>query len=590
MNDCAHELLDTSEPATLAAQRARLAADVEATAALPGIDTAALAALREKLAGKLFNLVVAGEFKRGKSSVINALLAAEVLPTGVVPLTSIVTVLRHGASPSAEVVFEGGRREAIALEHVADYVTERGNPQNAKHVREVEVAYPAPWLAHGFRIVDTPGIGSAYQHNTDVTRAYLPQADAVVFVASVEQPVSQSELDFLAGIRACASKIFCLLNKTDYVTQAELAESVAYSTAVLREALGTDVPVFPVSARRALEARRQGAGGTFAASGFAPFDTALQGFFANDSAAVWVGSVRRRLTRLLSEFRLTVDLERKAIDAPLASLDENLHAFTGKKAEVLQARADGEALLHADANRLVKERLDPDMESLRHELTGRFDRAVPDWLAAAVAQHALPRRVALEQRIASEVRAAFDAWRTREDDVINDAFERVCDRFQTRISQLVDELLHYSAGLFAVRFDTVAAEPFRQVHSRFYYKFWEEPTGLRMTTDALRDLVPGSLGRALLLKHARRRTAELVDTQAGRVHYDIRRRIEHAAHAALRDLLGRFDATTSSIESAIAKGRELRSRGEHAANTRRRELDILLARIDAITEHASAPG
>jgi GTP-binding protein EngB required for normal cell division/predicted component of type VI protein secretion system len=582
MNDHTAATLEASEFAQMEALRAQLAADVEEAAMLPGIDATALDALCAKLTGRIFNLVVAGEFKRGKSSVINALLGAEVLPTGVVPLTSIVTVLHHGAAPSAEVTFEDGHRETIGIDALADYVTERGNPKNVKRVQQVEATFPAPWLDRGFRLVDTPGIGSAYNHNTDVTRAYLPQADAVIFVASVEQPVSRSELQFLTDIRNHADRIFCMLNKTDYLSESELAESVAFSTAAVREALGAEVPVFPVSARKALQARTSAAGATFAAGGFEEFDAALRRFLECDSGAVWIASVRRHLSRLLSECRLSAQLELQAMAAPLATLEQNLHAFADRKTETLQQRADLEALLQADARRLVKERVEPDIEAFKRKLAQRLDAAVPDWLADAEAQTETSRQAALERRSVDEVRCAFDAWRAQEDDAIRTEFDRICERFWQRIQQVVDELLRYSADLFAIRFESVTAEPLGQTRSHFYYKFWQEPTSLRMMSNAAAGLLPGALGRAVRRKRARRRVAELVEMQSGRLRHDFERRIMEAMRDARREMLERIDATITSIETAIGKGRALKSSGEDAAAVRRREIYTILADIDAI--------
>jgi predicted GTPase len=205
--------------------------------ALVGMDQEACAHLARKLDSHAFNLVVAGEFKRGKSTVINALLGANLLPTGVVPLTSVVALMQYGEHPLVTVVFENGQERTVDLDALPEYVTERGNPRNVKGVREVAVSYPAEWLKGGIRLVDTPGIGSVHQHNTDLTFQYLPQADAVIFVASVDQPVSRAELDFLIHIRRYAGKVFCLLNKLDYLSEADLAESVAFATSVLHDAL-----------------------------------------------------------------------------------------------------------------------------------------------------------------------------------------------------------------------------------------------------------------------------------------------------------------------------------------------------------------
>jgi hypothetical protein len=111
--------------------------------ALEGIDRDACARLSLKLKKHTFNLVVAGEFKRGKSTVINALLGADLLPTGVIPLTSVVTRLQYGDIPAVTVSFDNGDLRAVELDALPDYVTERGNPKNAKNVREVLVLYPA---------------------------------------------------------------------------------------------------------------------------------------------------------------------------------------------------------------------------------------------------------------------------------------------------------------------------------------------------------------------------------------------------------------------------------------------------------------
>ncbi|MGH8233306.1 MAG: dynamin family protein, partial [Rhodanobacteraceae bacterium] len=487
-----------------AALRARLLADADEAAALPGIDVAALHALRAKLADKIFNLVVAGEFKRGKSSVVNALLHADVLPTGVVPLTSIVTVLRHGDSPKATVTFEDDRRETTTLERLSEFVTERGNPKNAKRVREVEVSYPAPWLGQGFRLADTPGIGSAYRHNTDVTYDYLPQSDAVIFVASVEQPVSRSEIKFLNDIRAYAGRIFCLLNKIDHLSASELKESVAFSTAALREALGADVPVFPVSARLAITARSD-KGDAWTESGFAAFDKALRQFLQRDSGSVWIDCVRHHFARLLAGCRLTAELELEALAAPLEKLDQNLHAFDAKKTETMQARSDLDALLESDTRKLIRDRIEPDIAAFKRQLAGRLQAELQGWFEEARMQHETSLEEELERHIVDEVRRAFDSFREQEDSTVNVDFDRICDRFWQRIQAATDELMRYSAELFSIRFRPVEAAPLRQARSRFYYKFWQEPPTLLLLGSAMTRLLPGPFARPLILRRAKRR-------------------------------------------------------------------------------------
>ena len=140
----------------------------------------------------------------------------------------------------------------------------------------------------------------------------LPKADAEILVASVNQPMSRTELDFLAEIRRYAGKVFCLLNTIDLLSESELVESVAFASDVLREALGGTARLFPVSARLA----RQGA---LAASRLPDFDAALGRFLQEERGAVWADSRQRNLTHLLTEARLGLELEWKALTEPLVT-------------------------------------------------------------------------------------------------------------------------------------------------------------------------------------------------------------------------------------------------------------------------------
>lgn len=180
--------------------------------------------LREKIETNTFNLVVVGQFKRGKTSLINALLGAAILPVAVVPLTSIVTIMKYGDALRIMVYFNDGRVAAIKTESLPEYVTERGNPKNKKDVSEVVITYPSPYLRGGVRLIDTPGVGSIYQHNTDVAYQYLPKSDAALFLLSVDQPMSKAELDFLRDVQEYSNKIFFLLNKADYLIEKGISQ------------------------------------------------------------------------------------------------------------------------------------------------------------------------------------------------------------------------------------------------------------------------------------------------------------------------------------------------------------------------------
>jgi len=200
--------------------------------------------LMVKLAEDRFTLAVLGQFKRGKSSLMNAIIGRELLPTGVLPLTSAITKLKFGPQERLVVEREGLIwPEELSLTRLDDYVTERGNPGNQKRVKSATVEVPVPFLRRGLEFVDTPGVGSAIVANTATTYAFLPQCDAVLFVTSVDTPLTRTELEFLKEIRQHVHKIFFVVNKTDLLPAPEVADVLAFVARTLRELIKIGITI-----------------------------------------------------------------------------------------------------------------------------------------------------------------------------------------------------------------------------------------------------------------------------------------------------------------------------------------------------------
>jgi hypothetical protein len=454
----------------------------------------------------------------------------------------------------------------------------------------VVVSHPSEWLRGGIRLVDTPGIGSVFEHNTDVTFRYLPQADAVLFVASVDQPVSRAEADFLSGVRQYADRIFCLLNKSDYLSPEELAESVAFSTHAVREALGAPVPVFAVSARRALEGKLQGDPHLLAESGFPVFDAALRRFLVEEKQEVWLRSLRRNLLRILAQAELAVGIELKSLSEPLARIEDALQRFAAKKQESLQAKSDFEILLEGEAKKLLKECIEPQLEAFKAGLKAEVVQRVGAWFDELRDLPAKQLSAEIEQRAVAEVRGAYDRWRAALDAETAHSFDTLCARFAGNLQTTADELLRYSAELFSIPFETIRAESLWQSESHFYYKFWNEPGALYYFTSGLIAALPRFLAEHLLRERLTQTTVDLVETQAGRVRYDFDERLKKSVMAFRREMLARMEATSAGIERAIEQGASLRRGGEAEVSQRRQALEQAMADIAALKRGLSPPG
>lgn len=143
----------------------------------------ALLEIKDKFSNNVFYLVVLGQFKRGKSTFTNYILGIDMLPTGVVPLTSVITKVQYSNDVWAKVLFEDGKIDNIDIKELNLYCTEKNNPKNIKKVKEIHIGYPFEFVSKDVVMIDTPGIGSVYKHNTDVAYGYINKADAVIFFA-----------------------------------------------------------------------------------------------------------------------------------------------------------------------------------------------------------------------------------------------------------------------------------------------------------------------------------------------------------------------------------------------------------------------
>lgn len=180
--------------------------------------------LLARLAEDRFQLAVVGRFNGGKSSLMNAILGQPLLPTGVRPLTSVITSVCCGSRPGIEVHFHrGGLPAHGTIADLTRYAPEDGHPANEKEVQAVIVQAPIEKLRKGFYFVDTPGIGSDIAANSVTTERFLPDADGVIFVTSFDSPMQAEEAEFLGRVRGYAGKIFYVVNKSDLGGEAERA-------------------------------------------------------------------------------------------------------------------------------------------------------------------------------------------------------------------------------------------------------------------------------------------------------------------------------------------------------------------------------
>ena len=214
-----------------------------------GNELARVTALREKLEQQHMTVSVIGQFKRGKSALVNGILGRDILPVGIVPVTAVVTTVDYGDEEAA-VHFANGKVEKVAFEEISAFVNEQENRDNHLNVTKVAIKCRSEFLKRNLTFVDTPGVGSLHEKNSEEAYAFVKESDAVIFTLSVDSPINQIEIDFLKNTREHAAKFYFAVNKIDVISPEDLKAYLEYCEKFIAEIMEVNkVMLFPVSAK-----------------------------------------------------------------------------------------------------------------------------------------------------------------------------------------------------------------------------------------------------------------------------------------------------------------------------------------------------
>lgn len=585
-------------------------------------DRAALDSLRGRLRERRLRVLVAGEAKRGKSTLVNALLGRPVLPMGVTPLTASATTVRYGQQEGASAVFRDGRVESFPLSELDDLVTERGNPGNRRNLVSVTVVADAPVLARGVELVDTPGTGSVYAHNTAEAEAALETMDAAVFVLTADPPVSASEQELMARVAELSVTMFVVLNKADYLTgygaawgnpatsgmagvgvdglgragggatgrdgangDSEIAEALEFTVRVAAEATGQAVHIYPLSARAALT----GLGDP----GFATFVKDFTAYLEQGRAADLMVSVAAHARRMAQSLRDEVALARHAAQMRTGSAAQRVEAFTARLAAVSVRRKDAADLAAAESARMLT------------ELNAAADRAVRDCAALVGAgmetllvgdlRSAAPAEIERSgrARLAELTVEAAEAWRQQQAERLEQGLARIDARLTEDLGAELDAVRDAAAELLGLSLTVPGPGERLAPDLRFFYLVAEQAGQTELLAGAIRRWLPGEAGRRRARAYLHREAASLVPQQIGRARADLQYRLAEATRQLVRAVADRYAESTGRLESALrtaAAAREASADGADRLDTelagRQQALDHVLTLLDEATAEA----
>ena len=350
-------------------------------------------------------VLVVGEFKQGKSLLVNGLVRAPVCPVFDDVATSVPTVVRYAEKPTAALVrvlepAEDGdperaktERVELPIEELAQHIAETGNPGNREGWRQADIGLPRALLSGGLEIVDTPGVGGLNSVHGAATMAELPAADAVLFVSDASQEYTAPELEFLRQATKMCPNVLCVLSKADLYPEWERIADLDRGH-LAAESIDADLMV--VSSALRVHAIRVNDDDADAESGFPVLISYLRervvsqaDLLARRSTAHDIVAVSEQLaTALLAERTSYTDPEQAAlVIRDLTEAKSHASALKERSARWQHTLSDGVADLNADIDYDLRDRMRDIVREAEEEVNKSGDpRKIWDQLSSWVEQ------------------------------------------------------------------------------------------------------------------------------------------------------------------------------------------------------------
>lgn len=288
-----------------------------------------LAQAMARLQDPSIRVIVVGEFKQGKSKLINALVNAPVCPVDDDIATSVPTIVRYGdpasaavlvpapEQPDGEAAGDGGdssvERRPVDLADLPALVSEKGNPGNSRKLMAAEVCLPRRILTGGLNIIDSPGVGGMGSTHTLTTLTALPTADAMLLVSDASQEYTEPELRFLRQAMRITPSVAAVLSKTDLYPEWRRVEELDRTHL---DQVAPEIPLFPLSADLRLEASRLQDSELNAESGFPALVAHLRNDVVGKAQRIQRRSVSQDLLSVTDNLRLSLQSEVEALENP----------------------------------------------------------------------------------------------------------------------------------------------------------------------------------------------------------------------------------------------------------------------------------
>jgi len=531
--------------------------------------------LAERVSEGRFYVACVGQFKRGKSTLLNALVGHAVVPTGFVPVTAVPTVIRFGDELHARVRMRDGSWQDIGMSDLKEYVTEELNPENKRGVDGAEVFVPSQLLSSGMCFVDTPGLGSVFTGNTATTQAFIPHIDAALVVVGADPPIAGEELALVESIGTQVQDLILVINKADRTSDPERAAAAKFTREVLEKRLHRPMGnVFEVSAAERLE--KQGP-----LRDWEELLASLHDLVEDSGRNLVRAACDRGLLRLSEQLLAIISEDREALLRPIEESERRIELLKETINDAERSMRELSFLFMAEQHRisdLFGDRHKKFFSSAWNDSELEFSRDLTS-VPLGFGPHFRRRVMHLAQKIS---RCKVMPWLKPEQEEGERQYRAVATRFVEMGNNFLKKLA--GAGLSELTRMPHALDPERglRVRSRFVFEDFigtaQPPSPLRWLADVFLPLVGA---RKVITNEAREFLRHLLEINSARVQNDVLNRIQDSRGRLEAEIRKLLHEVSRIAEQALDRARKVKEEGTPAVQS-------AIGRLNRIEKDVSA--
>jgi len=523
-------------------------------------------ALEEKIEMRKLYVVITGLFKRGKSTLINSLIEKQILPVSVTPATALITVIEYNEKPGAIVHLLNGKKKDIEIDIIDEYVTEEKNPGNKKGVRYVQI-YENSEILKYISLVDSPGLGSAYEHNTQATLDFIPKIDAAVFILSADIPINTIDLKLLEEIQKHVTKIIFVFNKADLLKEEDLQKLILHNKTVLSGILKKDKNEIEFYIVSNVSSEHNDLGG---------LKKELLSVGSNEKEALLELSSAHQLKTLCRQAELQLHFIADAYLLPLHELEKRSLELSGSIQLMNEQKEEFESIITGKIKLLQKD-INDDVNKQSNALQSKVN-----YIISAIQGIKSELLISSHMRLDDLMRQSFENIKNEWEIKAREHFKNLLQQYSKRSQSFLNELsanlsiyLGQNIDLFSAQFDLNA-------YTSFYITFDSGLSAVNQPLSFFDNLFPFSFQKRKVISKWKSHYNELITRNTASIIYDLNYKIQESFRKFNYDLNSKMNVVLGSMENNIREVISSKTKTELQNEGAIKEINTRLIRVKEI--------